>query len=612
MSLGRKILATVLVVIFLGVISQVIVGQKIKQANTSMEKEQWWSKRALSGLELKAAAEHQNSSLAEAILFNQSTYMEHFNKQNADTSARLEEFISNSKRQENKEQLNQIMEHQNHFGTIAKGEIIPALKNGDQQLAKQLYEEKVAPLSEQIEQGIGQFVADREKEVAEQQQIVSIQGKEAARYGLIVTILAAVLGIGISIVMSRSIIAPLQQLSKRAEALAEGDLTQSINQSQRKDEIGDLARSFQKMEQELRRIIRLISTDSMTLAAHSQEMSAASEEVSANVHGIAGLTAELAATAENQAANASGAAAVSKEAETVAREGGHSVQQVITKMESINNTVNNSSQVMGKLSEQSKRIGQIIEAITGIADQTNLLALNAAIEAARAGEHGKGFAVVADEVRTLAEKSATAAKEISVIVNAIRGDIDQAVTAMDMGAREVNEGVQVVEKAGHSLQEIVDKVVNSSHYISEISVASEQTSDATQELAQSTDQVNAAVEQIAQSSISLAKMATDFNELVRHFKLDATEQQEFWEGKEHCSDIKDCLAEGRNPEQCNVSKHPEYPCWNIKGTHCKGVKGTDIRQCKECEVYKRYGNDRPLVVYQDELLESNSGIDWDK
>ncbi|AQS59944.1 methyl-accepting chemotaxis protein [Desulforamulus ferrireducens] len=611
MKLGNKILATVLVVVLVGVISQVLVQQKVNLANTSITQEQRWTGRAIQGLELKANSEHQNSALAEYVLIGQAEQLNHFLELSNETKKQMEQFIQDTQRDEVKQHLQKVLQNQEKLIEVFNREIRPAVEAGDLALVGRIYTEKFTPLSEAIEADLEKFVEDRKQEVIQQQEIVANASKQAVQYGVIFTVLAAILGITISFVMSRQIINPLKKLIQRAEALAEGDLTQTMDHLHQKDEIGDLARAFQKMEDELKRVISLIIADSMTLAAHSQQMSAASQEVSANVHGIAGLTTELAATAENQAANAMGASAVSREAEEVAREGGRAVQDVINKMESIRSTVNNSTQVMAKLSEQSKQIGQIIAAITGIADQTNLLALNAAIEAARAGEHGKGFAVVAEEVRNLAEKSATAAKEISSIVSEIRQDIEQAVEAMEIGAKEVNEGVLVVEKAGQSLEQIVEKVVNSSQYISEISVATEQTSDATQELAQSTDQVNSAVEQIAQSSVSLAKMAQEFSELTSHFKVLQEKQGDFWEGKVHCSETKNCLAEGRDPSQCKVSKYPGYPCWNLKGTHCKGEKGNDIRQCKECEVYKQYGNGQPIVVYDDNLLESNSGIDWD-
>ncbi|SHK60412.1 methyl-accepting chemotaxis protein [Desulforamulus aeronauticus] len=611
MKLGNKILATVLAVVLVGVISQVLVQQKINLANTSVQQEQRWTERAMQGLELKSISKHQNSALAEYLIFQQAEQANHFKELSNQTKKQMEQFIQDTKREEVKQHLQKVLQNEERLIMVFNEEIQPVVAAGDRESANRIYVEKVTPLSEAIETDLGKFVEDRKKEVTQQQEIVATAGKHAVQYGFVFTVLAALIGITISLIMSRQIINPLKKLIKRAEALAEGDLTQTMDDLNQKDEIGDLARAFQKMEDELKQVISLIVTDSMTLAAHSQQMSAASQEVSANVHGIAGLTTELAATAENQAANATGASAVSREAEEVAREGGRSVQDVITKMESISSTVNNSTQVMGKLSEQSKQIGQIIEAITGIADQTNLLALNAAIEAARAGEHGKGFAVVAEEVRSLAEKSAAAAKEISTIVTEIRQDIEQAVNAMEIGAKEVNEGVVVVEKAGQSLRQIVDKVVNSSQYISEISVATEQTSDATQELAQSTDQVNSAVEQIAQSSVSLAKMAQEFSEITNHFRIHEEKQGDFWEGKEHCSETKNCREEGRNPDQCKVSKFPSYPCWNLKGTHCKGEKGNDVRQCKECEVYKKYGNNEPIVVYDDKLLESNSGIDWD-
>lgn len=603
MRIGKKILLTVLLVLLIGGGSQLVLLGKLNQITDEVDKEQWWSNRAMQALELRVDTEHQVSALAECVLFATEENIKHFNEKSQVTIGNLDALINDTKRQETRQQLEKIKAYQLEFISLANNTIIPAIRVGDIQLASETLFEQGEPIMEKIETDLESWITDRRSEVAQQQQLVVQLEQQAIVYGIALTVVAVILGILLSIWLSRNITNILNKLIGRAEAIAAGDLTQRMDTITGRDEAADLARTFNKMQDELKTLLSTITTNSMTLAAHGEQLSAASEEVSANVYGIAGLTTELAATAENQAANATEATAVSKDAERVAREGGQAVRDVVTKMESIRDTVNNSTQVMSKLSQQSQQIGHIIEAITGIADQTNLLALNAAIEAARAGEHGRGFAVVADEVRNLAEQSATAAKEIYQIVNEIRNDIELAVNAMDIGAREVNEGVSVVERAGHSLDEIVAKVSDSSAYISEISVGTEQTSDASQELAQSTDQVNAAVENIAQSTISLTQMAEELNELSRRFKLEQSENQNYWEDKDPCWEIKNCVAEGRNPEQCNANKYSQYPCWNIKGTHCKGEKGMDVRECKDCQVYQQYGNNQPLVVYSERLLD---------
>lgn len=603
MKIGKKILLTVLLVLLIGGGSQLMLLGKLNQITDEVDKEQWWANRAMQAIELRVATEHQVSALAECVLFATEESIQHFNEVSQQATDHFQTLINETKRVETKQQLKKIQSYQREFLDLANNQIIPAVRAGDTQLASEILFKQGAALMENLEADLDSWVADRRSEVAQQQQLVVQLEQQAITYGITFTVVAIIVGILISIWLARNITNILNKLIGRAEAIAAGDLTQRIDEVNGRDEAAELARAFNKMQEQLKALLNTITTDSMTLAAQSEQLSAASQEVSANVHGIAGLTTELAATAENQAANASEATAVSKEAERVAREGGQAVRDVVTKMESISATVNNSSQVMGKLSEQSQQIGQIIEVITGIADQTNLLALNAAIEAARAGEQGRGFAVVADEVRNLAEQSAGAAKEIYAIVSEIRNDIEQAVNAMDMGAREVNEGVAVVERAGRSLDEIVAKVAESSAYISEISVGTEQTSDASQELAQSTDQVNAAVENIVQSTVSLSQMAEQLNNLARKFKLEKTEQTDYWQDKDPCWEIKKCVAEGRDPQQCNAFKYSHYPCWNIYGTHCKGESGWDIRKCKECEVYQKYGDNAPLVVFNERLLD---------
>jgi methyl-accepting chemotaxis protein len=522
-KLGTKITFAVLVVVLLGVISQVILNHKMQQANASIEKEQWWTLRAITALEIKVLTEHQNSALMEFVLYGGKEQKEYFDSLSAETGAKLDEYINATLRQATKDQLIQIKDNQLKFVDLVNGEINSAVSSGNSDLARQLLRDKASPLTQAIQKDLESFKNDRLKEVSDQQKIVAAAGAGSVRYGIILTLLAALAGLAITVILSRNVTASLKRIIGQANDIAAGNLTKDLPETARTDEIGQLARSFQKMQDQLQQVISAIQSSGMALAAHSQQLSASSQQVSANVHGMAGVASELAATAESQAANAAAAAEISKNAENVAKDGGKAMQEVVNKMESISVTVNDSTAVMTKLSDQSHLIGQIIETITDIASQTNLLALNAAIEAARAGDHGRGFAVVAEEVRGLAEKSALAAKEISSIVYEIRNDMNIAVDTMNAGAKEVNEGGRVVEKAGRSLQEIVSNVVNSSRYISEISVATEETSVATQALALSSDQINAAVEHIAQSSISLTSMAENLQQLVKHFNINKPE-----------------------------------------------------------------------------------------
>ena len=207
---------------------------------------------------------------------------------------------------------------------------------------------------------------------------------------------------------------------------------------------------------------------------------------------------------------------------------------------SINHTTSETNAVIKDLDSKSAEIGKIIEVITGIADQTNLLALNAAIEAARAGEHGKGFAVVADEVRKLAELSRQSASQISGLIEVIQKETHQVVEMMNKGTVEISEGTQLVEETGRTFDQILKSIENVSSEIQEVSAISEEMSasvqqvnasieevtkiardsvSSTAEIASATEEQLASMEEVASSSASLANLAENLREMVGKFKI---------------------------------------------------------------------------------------------
>lgn len=360
---------------------------------------------------------------------------------------------------------------------------------------------------------------------------------------------------------ARRIAKPINALETAATRIATGDISLNKLEINSNDEIGRLGHSFEQMTLNLRTLIQKILGATEQLAASSQELTASSEQSAQAANQVAtsitdvseGVNEQLQAAREttivveqmatniNQiAANANKVASDSSKAADKAKNGDAAIERAVIQMNQIEGTVNSSAQVVAKLGERSKEIGQIVDTISGIAGQTNLLALNAAIEAARAGEQGRGFAVVADEVRKLAEQSQEAAKKIGELIGEIQGDTDKAVVAMNDGTREVKTGAEVVNTAGTAFREINVLVNEVSSQVKEISTAMQQLAAGSQQIVNSVKKIDelgknsageaqsvsaaaeeqlASMEEIASSSQALAKLAEDLQTSVAGFRV---------------------------------------------------------------------------------------------
>jgi len=334
--------------------------------------------------------------------------------------------------------------------------------------------------------------------------------------------------------VARNITIPVKSLSAEAEKIASGDLGMEIHHESR-DEIGQLADSFRKMVANLRDLIGKISQSSETVAAAATQLSAASvqiatgaEELAAQAGTVATASEEMAATSMDIASNCGLAADESRSAKDRALVGAEVVDGMITTMLQIAGKVQESAKAVEELGSRSDQIGAIIGTIEDIADQTNLLALNAAIEAARAGEQGRGFAVVADEVRALAERTTKATREIGELIKAVQGETKAAVRAMEERVKEVETGCGEASKSGESLMEIQSRVGNVTTQVSQMAVAAEQQTATTAEITSNIQQITQVVQETArgaqESALSagqLAKLAEELQTLVGHFKLAA-------------------------------------------------------------------------------------------
>ncbi len=354
---------------------------------------------------------------------------------------------------------------------------------------------------------IDKFVA-----VQEQQRDAARAVLDAARQSLTVVAISAVvavlvLGIFLSLVLVRSITQPLERAVAMAQAITGGDLTQDIHDD-RKDEFGVLMRAQSDMVTKLRALVsqvrtgvESVSTASSEIANGNHDLSARTEQTASNLQQTAASMEQLTATVNQSADTARQANQLADTAAQVAVRGGEVVGQVVQSMQHI--------------TDSSRKIGDIISVIDGIAFQTNILALNAAVEAARAGEQGRGFAVVASEVRSLAGRSAEAAKEIKTLINV-------SVQTVETGSRQV-------EQAGQTMGEIVSSVQRVTALIGEITAASteqrdgiSQVNQAVGNLDQMTQQNAALVEESAAAASALNEQAQRLAEVVSVFNVGHT------------------------------------------------------------------------------------------
>ncbi|PAD69010.1 methyl-accepting chemotaxis protein [Bacillus sp. 7586-K] len=384
--------------------------------------------------------------------------------------------------------------------------------------------------------------------------------KEIVIFVTVIILVALILLVILSVVIARMIVRPIKEVKGLLTEAENGDFTVK-GSYQSKDEIGELTTSFNNMTNTLQSVFTTVQDSSQQVASASEQLSASAEQNSKASEHITLTVQELASGSDKQVDKVEDSSKVITEitnhtktiadhtekitkdvlhASEMSLEGNQAIKKVNEQMNSIYENVNSLSEAIKGLNDRSNEIGQITNVITGISAQTNLLALNAAIEAARAGEHGKGFAVVADEVRKLAEESTSSTEKIAQLIQLIQSDTDKTIQTMKKAAEEVYSGLNVVHVAGDSFQKIelavngvvsqiedisesLKKLANGTDIVNEsiqnVSDVAKESAMITQNISAATEEQLASMEEISSSSQSLARLADDLQIVIKQFKI---------------------------------------------------------------------------------------------
>ena len=425
------------------------------------------------------------------------------------------------------------------------GKVAGAIKGGDSDAAR-LALNNTATLAAEAA-----YLGALEKLNAEQRKTAATAKEEAAAAyatgrNLLIggAIVGAALAIGLGLLITRSLTAPAAQAVAVATRIAAGDLTQDVQTIAQHDEMGRLLKAMQAMQTSLRQTVSSVRDNAEGVASASIQIAQGNAELSRRSEGQAGALEETAATmnqlgttVRNNADNAKQTNQLAQSASEVALQGGAVVSEVVETMKGIN--------------DSSKKIAEIIGVIDGIAFQTNILALNAAVEAARAGEQGRGFAVVASEVRSLAQRSAEAAREIKGLISVSVGRVEQ--------------GSALVDKAGATMQEVVASIRRVTEIMGEISAASVEQSNgvaqveqAVTQMDQMTQQNAALVEESAAAAENLKTQAEQMVQAVAVFKLTENARRSITATTERATQPKWSGEERRGPDRARNVTRPSF------------------------------------------------------